>query len=181
MSRVTGQPNANAACTHHTTEFVEAYAEDSRLKLSGHMDGAILVGGVLTGLEAKTISERQFIQLRSPLSHQIVQANIYMHLFGLKQILFVYVSKGWHPHEGRLDRPTPWGKGHQYGPLKEFLVRADPRIISKLLLAREQVDKAVSEAQAGNEVPFPPRLTSCKGQFSSRAQTCAACSVCFGL
>jgi hypothetical protein len=166
-------------CGSTRFEFTEAYKKDIALGLAGHMDGCVkLPDGELAGMEIKTISASGFDGLTSPKTEHKTQANIYMYLFGLKKMVFLYISKGWHQSDYAINAK---GKtGHECGPFKEFTLEYDPSLIQEIILGREHAALVIEAFDTGGTPVWPHRKSSCKDIASTRACICPVADACFG-
>ena len=169
-------------------ELAEAYSYSEAIHCAGHIDGGIyLPSGELAGLEIKTISEKQFTDLLKPKAEHKVQSAIYCHLFGVKKMVFLYWSKGWHPEvpfrKGMpaFPRMPLRDGGWQWGGLKEFVVEPDPKIVTRLLARRAEVTKVIEEHEAGESPDMPSRISMCKTPTSARCKSCLVADACWEL
>ena len=176
MTRLPGVP----ACLHTRVELIEAHATDLVLGASGHMDGGFRHVRKLLGFELKTISQRGFDRLKRPPMEHVVQATIYCKLWDLEGVLFLYLSKGWHPSTS-VTNPKPVSQGFELGPYKEFLIEPDWSVISNIQLGRARAVDSVALYRDTSIPSFPTRLPACKGPQSSRCKDCAVSDICWSL
>lgn len=171
----------HSTCNHHHIELLEAATVDNSspisLMVGGHIDGGVKSpSGNMFGGEIKTISEKQFAALTKPLPVQVIQASVYCYLFGLPAMVFLYVSKGWHPVWDFPKKSV--GAGYGYGPFKEFVVKPDPAIVRSLRLGRELINNALADQDAGLPPQLPER-TQCKKDGCGRARECPVAEICW--
>jgi hypothetical protein len=159
----------------------ECHAVDAELGIGGDIDGGIRhSNGEIVGLEIKSISADGHNRLRGVKADHIVQANVYMMLFGLRQQVFVYTSKGWHDEKEATVRDA--AGGWRNGPFYEVSLKRDERVIADFVLKRRSEQTARADmARSGGEC-YPPRLErECASEFTGRAKACPVKDLCFSL
>lgn len=172
------RPDICGGCGTSEFRFKESRAVDKKYLLIGSLDGGLkLPTGEIIGLEIKTVSKAVFDGLAGALSEHILQANIYLSLFGLHRQLFLYVSKGWH---GLGERVMRSGEGIKCGPLFETMMEANPLVINTLRAQREQEFAARNAWQAGHEA-YPDPLPVCNQKTASRVKSCPCAELCWDL
>lgn len=157
-------------------EFVESSAKDDDLRMSGSIDGGVMLGNVMVGLEIKTISQRGFDALEGVQPEHKVQADVYCHLFGLPAMVFLYISKGW--HQTAPDFVSPIKHGFTIGPFKEYVYRPRPATIAAIRAGRVLEERSIAKFPTDGEDAIVVRLKACSTKFTTRAKQCDVCEAC---
>lgn len=108
----------------HKWDYREISLLDKSHCIVGRTDGVILWKNQEWLLEIKSMSPFLFPKLMEPPEGYLAQANLYMYLTGIKQMLFIVECKGTQS-------------------LKEFHIKYDPTIAKPILRKLEEAKKAV--------------------------------------
>ena len=159
--------------------FLEPAAYNEEYDIGGHTDGGVdLANGRRGILEIKTISKTEYDKLKKPKPEHVIQASIYMWLFGLKDSLFLYTCKGWCKTPNRKSRKIAGGQGHELGPFKTFHIPYDGSVVLDLMKQISAAKKSFAALEEGRK-EYPDRLPACHIKSASRSKQCPMSSLCF--
>lgn len=95
----------------------EAPIKNPKLRIIGHADGIVQIGGTTYVLELKTINDRGYATTTSPKGDHIRQVHAYMKGLGINKTIIIYINKN-------------------TGQLKEFVVDFDQTVYDVQVKAR---------------------------------------------
>jgi hypothetical protein len=111
----------------------EVRVENSEYEIKGHTDGIIEVGGKEGVLEIKSINSSGFFSLHEPKPEHLIQLNVYMFCLDIPRGCLLYECK-------------------DNQELKEFFLKADPKVLKRMLEKIKTVQRRIKDGQSGGKV-----------------------------
>jgi hypothetical protein len=153
-------------CGKVASMYREAPVFDHDAKIVGNPDMLVQHGSKLVVVEIKSMTAKQWEDLKNPLGNHVFQAGMYRHLMALEgfqmhtHVAFIYCTKDF-----------KWGS-----PYKEFHVDATtPERVRLFENSRDYARMLAGHAAAGT---LPPR-ERCSTTTSKEAQSCPVVASCF--